>query len=407
MNATKSRARILDGIRVMDFTDALAGPVCTRYLADCGCEVINVERPRGKVVRSLAYVKDGYSAEYLQYHCGKKSVAIDLKAKGARELILHLTKVSDVVVENFRPGVMEKLGLDYGALKKANPSIIMCSISGWGQTGPHAGLMGVDLLIQSARGLAHMSSRPGERPSFAGFAVSDILAGVNAFAAICAALYRREKTGEGECIDVGLSDCLLAALGNAVGTHILSRGQDETRYMVGSFSPDVSPCGAFRGRDGYLTIFIRTDEGWERFAEAAGKPELATDPRLATREARLKNHEYVTEVVENWLLEYESVNDAAILLQSYRILASPVASLASVIDEDPQTRAREMIVEMDHPSLGPFKFVNTPLRFCHSRAYVNEPPPVEVGQDTDAVLREALGLGEEEIKKYRRDGIVF
>ena len=407
MKDAEERGKILSGVRVIDFTDALAGPVCTRYLADCGCEVINVERPEGKVARTLPFFKDGHCAEFIQYHCGKKSIAVDLKAKGARDLILKLAKVSDVVVENFRPGVMAKSGLDYGSLREANPAIIMCSISGWGQTGPHAELMGVDLLIQSARGLAHMSSEPGDRPRFAGFAVSDILAGVNAFGAICAALYRRSITHEGECIDVGLADCLLAGLGNAVGTHVLSKGEAEMRYMVGSFSPDMSPCGAYRGRDGYVTIFVRTDEGWERLAEAMGKPELASDPRFSTVAERLKNNTLVTELVEEWLRGFESVGDASVLLQSYRLLASPIMSLARVIDEDPQTRQRGMIKELDHPTLGPFKFLNTPLRFSNSRACVDEPPPVDVGQHTESVLRDVLMLDQSEIARLRAEGVIF
>ena len=145
--------KLLDGIRVLDFTDALVGPYCTRYLADCGCEVINLEKPEGKVARFLPYLHKGLAAEFIINHCGKKSVAIDLKADGARELVLDLVKTSDVVVENFRPGVMAKLGLDYDTLKEANPAIIMCSISGWGQTGPYAELMGVDVIVQALRGI--------------------------------------------------------------------------------------------------------------------------------------------------------------------------------------------------------------------------------------------------------------
>jgi CoA:oxalate CoA-transferase len=255
-----NKTKVLNGLRVLDFTDALSGPFCTRYLADCGCEVINIERPTGKIARFLPYQKDGYCAEFIENHCGKKIMAMDLKNKDAREIILKLAKISDIVVENFSPGVMASLGLDYAKLKQVNPKIIMCSISGWGQTGPYAGHIGVDLLVQASRGAAHMSSQEGERPRFAGFAVSDILAGLNGFGAICAALYRRAITGEGDYIDIGMGDCLLAALPNAFGTHILSKGEDELRYMVGSFSPDMSPNGAYKGRDGYLTIFVRTDE---------------------------------------------------------------------------------------------------------------------------------------------------
>jgi crotonobetainyl-CoA:carnitine CoA-transferase CaiB-like acyl-CoA transferase len=399
--------KILRGIRVLDFTDALSGPFCARYLADCGCEVINVERPEGKIARSLPYFKDGYCAEYIQNHCGKKSIAVDLKAPGAHDLIMDFVRVSDVVLENFRPGVMAEFGLDYAALKVVNPSIIMCSISGWGQTGPMAKFMGIDVLIQSLRGLANMSSLPGERPVFFSFAVSDILAGLNGFGAICAALYRRAITGEGEYIDIGMADCALAALGNAVGAHVLSKGQDEFRYMAGSFSPDLAPAGVYKGRDGYVTLYTRSDDGWERLTEAMGKPELAKDPRFLTRADRLKNREELTEVIEEWVQGYEKVSDVATLIQSYRINSATVAKLSYVIDEDPQTKERGMIVEMPHPTLGTFKYLNTPLRFQNSEAGVDEPPPVAVGEHTEAILRSVLKLDKKAIQKLRKDKVVF
>ncbi len=404
---TDSHNKILRGLRVLDFTDALAGPFCARYLADCGCEVINVERPDGKIARFLPYFKDGHCAEFIQNHCGKKSVALDLKAAGARDLILKLVKASDIVLENFRPGVMAGLKLDYTALREVNPSIIMCSISGWGQTGPQAEMIGVDLLVQASRGIAQMSTKAGERPNFVGFAVTDILAALNAFGAICAALYRRSITGEGEYIDIAMADCALASLGNAFGTHILSKGKDEMRYMVGSFSPSMSPNGAYKGRDGYLVVFVRTDELWTLLTEIMGKPELATDPRFNTVENRLKHNEEVTEIMDEWVQQFERVSDVAALLQSYHILASPVLSMAQVIEEDPQSKAREMIAEMPHPTLGPFKYLNTPLRFQNSKAYVDEPPPVAIGEHTEYVLRNVLRLDDGAIKKLREEHVVF
>ncbi len=402
-----SKNKILSGLRVLDFTDALAGPFCARYLADCGCEVINVERPTGKIARTLPYFKDGHCAEFIQNHCGKKSIALDLKAEEARELILKLVKISDVVLESFSPGVMAGLKLDYPALKEVNPAIIMCSISGWGQTGPQAEMIGVDLLVQASRGIAHMSTKAGERPNFVGFAVTDILAALNAFGAICAALYRRSITGEGEHIDIAMADCALSALTNAFGTYILSKGEDEFRYMVGSFSPSMSPNGAFKGRDGYVTVFARTDELWKLLTEIMGRPELATDPRFSTVASRLKHNDEVTEIMDNWVQKFEKVSDVAALLQSHHILASPVLSMAQVIEEDPQTKAREMIVPMLHPTLGPFKYLNTPLRFQNSLAGVDQPPPVAVGEHTEYVLRDVLKLDGKTIKRLRKERVVF
>lgn len=398
--------KILSGLRVLDFTDALTGPYCTRYLTDCGCEVINLEKPGGKVAWSLPYVHNGYSADYMYNHCGKKSFAIDLKAEGARELVLKMAKSADIVVENFRPGVMASFGLDYKAFKEANPTIIMCSISAYGQNSPFAELMGVDIITQAHTGVVHMSSELGERPHFVAFPVSDILAGVTAFGAICAALYRRGQTGQGDYIDIAMFDCLLGALHNAVGAHILSKGKDEYRYM-GSFSPDFSPCGVYKGRDGYLALFLRTDLGWERLAELMEKPELATDPRLNTTENRVKHNDEVTAIIEAWLQKFDKVSDVVALLQSWRMLAGPVLSMGQVIDTDPQCEARELLKEIEHPVLGPMRFVNTPIHFQNSAAGVEEPPPVVAGQHTEEVLRQVLNLDDAEITKLKTAGIVF
>jgi crotonobetainyl-CoA:carnitine CoA-transferase CaiB-like acyl-CoA transferase len=397
---------ILSGIRVLDFTDALAGPYCTTHLAACGCEVINIERPGGKVTRSLPPFYGEYSIDYMYNHCGKKSLMLDLKATGARELIQKLAKSSDVVVENFRPGVMADFGLDYAAFQQANPSIIMCSISAWGQDGPYAGLMGVDTITQAQSGLVHMSGAPGQRPNFVGFPVSDILAGVQAFGAICASLYHRSQTGEGECIDIAMYDCLISALYYAVGDHILSQGKQEYRYMEGCFSPNFSPCGAYQGRDGYLAIFARTDVAWARLAELMNQPELAADTRFKTVADRVRNNSEVTRIIEAWLQNYERISDAAAFLQSWRMLAGPVLSLGQVIDGDPQFKARNMLVEMEHPALGPVKFLKPPLRFKNAPAGFTGPPPLVPGQHNAYVLQDILNLSKEEIDKLIADGVM-
>jgi crotonobetainyl-CoA:carnitine CoA-transferase CaiB-like acyl-CoA transferase len=252
-----------------------------------------------------------------------------------------------------------------------------------------------------------MSSKRGERPQFVSFAISDIIAGLNAFGAICAALYRRTVTGEGEYIDIAMGDCLLASLGNAFGTHILSKGDDEFRYMIGSFSPEMSPCGAYKGKDGYLVIYTRTDELWAQLCEIIGQAELANDPRFKTAKDRVKNQEELTEILDAWVQQFEKVSDVVALLQSYHILAAETRSIGQVIGEDPQSKAREMIVDMPHPTLGPFKYLNTPLRFQNSQAGVVEPPPVAIGEHTEYVLRNVLKLDYGAIRKLREEGAVF
>ena len=223
--------KILSGIRVLDFTDAVAGPYCTRYMADCGAEVYTIERPGGKAARSVPYFFKGESLQFLYNHCGKKSIGVDLKKESSKELIFKLAKKCDVVIESLRPGVMAGLGLDYSAFQAANPSIIMCSISGWGQTGPYAENMGADLSIQATSGILDLTGEPDKRPVLVGFAVTDLLAGLNAFGAICAALVHRERTGKGDYIDIAMNDCAVGCLHEAFGIHTLTEGKEAMKRV--------------------------------------------------------------------------------------------------------------------------------------------------------------------------------
>jgi len=397
--------KVLSGVRVLDFTDRLAGPFCTRYLADCGCEVINVEQPGGANARTMPYLFDGQSTDYMYNHCGKRSIVIDLKKDGAHNLVMKLAKASDAVVENFRPGVMKGFRLDYPAFKEANPSIIMCSISGWGQAGPYSELMGADITTQAYSGILDLTGPPERRPCFVGIPIADMLAGINAFGAICAALYRRTRTGVGDYIDIALVDCVFAALRNEVGVHVLTKGKERLKRH-GSFHSSLSPYGIYKGRDGYMVLSCYRPIGFERLVRLIGKPELFTDPRFDTMEKRVKNNKELTKLIEAWLKKFEKVGDAVAFLQSYRIMAAPVLSVTQIIEEDPQIKVREMLKEIEHRTLGPVKFLNTPLRFLNSEASVDGPPPAFVGEHTDSILSGLLKLDDEEIKGLRAKGIV-
>jgi crotonobetainyl-CoA:carnitine CoA-transferase CaiB-like acyl-CoA transferase len=404
-NGDNQMEKVLKGVRVLDFTDRLAGPYCTRYLTDCGCEVINVEQPGGANCRTMPYQFDGQSTDYMYNHCGKKSMVIDLKSDEGRALALKLAVVSDVVVENFRPGVMKRLGLDYTAFREVNPAIIMCSISGWGQSGPYAELMGADITTQAYSGILDLTGPPDRRPCFVGIPITDILAGLNAFGAICAALYRAARTGVGDFIDVALVDCVVATLRNEIGLHILSRGKEEM-LRRGSFHSNLSPYGVYKGRDGYLVLSCYRPVGFQRLAELMGKPDLPTDPRFDTMENRVKHNRELTRLIEAWLKTFKKVGDAVAFLQSYRIMAAPVLTVTQIIDEDPQIKVRQMLKEIEHRTLGPVKFLNTPLRFLNSDASVDGPPPAFIGEHTDEILGGLLKLGDDAIRELKDRGIV-
>jgi crotonobetainyl-CoA:carnitine CoA-transferase CaiB-like acyl-CoA transferase len=401
----RSMEKVLKGVRVLDFTDRLAGPFCTRYLADCGCEVINVETPGGANCRTMPYNFDGQSTDYMYNHCGKKSIVIDLKTPEGHELALRLAKLCDVVVENFRPGVMGRLGLDYAAFRAVNPAIVMCSISGWGQTGPYSEMMGADVTTQAYSGILDLTGPPDRRPCFVGIPITDILAGLNAFGAVCAALYRAARTGIGDYIDIALVDCVVATLRNEVGLHILSRGKEEMRRR-GSFHANLSPYGVYRGRDGYLVLSCYRPVGFQRLAELMGKPDLPKDPRFDTLEHRVRHNRELTKLIEAWLRTFKKVGDAVAFLQSYRIMAAPVLTVTQIVDEDPQIKIREMLKEIEHRTLGPVKFLNTPLRFLNTGASVDGPPPAFVGEHTSEVLEGLLKLPASEIETLRTRGIV-
>lgn len=398
--------RILTGIKVLDFTDALAGPFCTRYMADCGAEVFTIERPGGKATRNIPYFFKGQGFQYLYNHCGKKSIGIDLKKPAAKELVFDLAKKCDVIVENFRPGTMTELGLGYAAFEAVNPSIIMCSISGWGQTGPYYDRMGADLSIQAISGILDLTGEPDRRPVLVGFPVTDLLAGLNAFGAICAALVRRTRTGEGNYIDIAMADCATACLHEAFGIHTLTEGKEEMR-RAGGFNNSMPSWGVFKGKDGYITISAATKVGWDRLTDLMGKPELADDPRFAAREERVKNNNQVVSIVEEWLANFDHVSDVAALLQSYRIQAAPVQTMSQIVDEDPQFKVRDMVREIDHPVLGKTKFLNTPLKFKHASAFIDGTPPVTPGQDTVETLKYLLDMQDGELMALKTDKVIF
>ena len=386
----------LEGVRVLDLTRVLAGPFCTRLMADMGAHVVKVEPPGGDAARQFEYITpEGVSGYFMQQNCGKEDICLDLANPGAREVMRRLVGVSDVVVENFRPGVMKRLGLDYESLRRLNPSVILCSISAFGQDSPYANRPAGDMVVQAMSGIASLTGDPDGPPQTVGMSLSDTSGGVHAFGAICAALYHRSVTGRGQFIDLALADCILWQNEWASQYLFLSGGrQVPVRY--GNRRPILIPGNLFRGKDGWVAIVASTDPGWRNLTEAMGLPDLAKDRRFANREARMAHREELENIVEEWVGSFESVQDVEELLGDRGgVQCGRVRSWREML-EDPHVERRRLVASVEDPLMGPTPVMNSPFRIDGVGSEARGPAPL-LGQHTYRILGELLGCSNGEI----------
>ena len=392
----------LHGIRVLDLTKVLAGPFCTMILADLGAEVIKIERPGvGDDSRFFTPFIKGQSAYFININRGKKSIVINLKNPKGKELFLKLVEKADVVVENFKPGTMEKLGLSYDMLKKVNPRIIYASISGFGQYGPYRDRLAYDLIAQAMGGIMSITGWPETPPTRVGTAIADILAGLYCCIAILAALRAREVTGEGQRIDVAMVDSVMAAC-EAYNEMWLVEKKIPTR--IGNRYEFVYPYDSFKAKDGWVVIGVGNDDMWKRFCNAIGKPELINHENFNTNEKRVKNHREVRKVVEEWTTK-RNVSEIVRTLLKHKIPCAPIYSMRDVCEDEHIAKIREMVVEITQPGVGKVKIVGSPIKITPSTCKVRGPAPL-LGQHTKEILKEILGLHDEEIEKLKQEGII-
>ena len=395
-HATAGRGGLLSGVRVLDFTRALAGPFCTRMMADMGAEVIKIEPPGGDSSRNYEYLTpEGVSGYFIQQNCGKMDVCVNLGHSQVKDALLQLVSISDVVVENFRPGVMLRQGLAYEDLRKVNPSIIMCSISGFGEGSPYAHRAGGDMIIQSMSGLASLTGDPNGPPQTVGMAVSDTASGAHAFGAICAALYHRSITGRGQRIEFALMDCVLWQNEWASQSIFLSGGK-ENPMRYGNRRPILVPGNVFQGKDGSVTIATSTDAGWENLAQAMGMPELAKDPRFYPRSARFSNRDELERMVAEWIMSFDSVREVEeILADKGGVQCAWVRTWKEML-EDRHVEARGLVAHVEDPFLGRTAVMNSPFHLSEADSGVQGPAPL-LGQHTVDIFQALLGLSAEEI----------
>jgi len=391
----------LHDLLVLDLSRVLSGPYCTMLLADMGARVIKVEQPGGgDETRAWGPpFLGGESAYFLSVNRNKQSLTLNLKHPGAAAIAVRLAERADVLVENFRPGTLDRFDLGYPALATRNPRLVYCSISGFGQEGPSRDLPGYDMVIQAEGGLMHITGAP-DGPGFRlGVAVADILTGVLAAQGVTLALLSRQQSGRGQLVDVAMLDSVAALLSYQAGLQFA--GQEPRR--LGNRHPTIAPYDSFPTADGEIVLAIGNDEQWRRFCAAAGLEALAADVRFATNPARVREYDALRAAIAPRL---RSVTTAGWVdrLRSAEVPCGAVRTVGEVL-ADPQLASREMIAQLDHPSAGPIKVLGLPIKLSSTPGAVRTPPPT-LGEHTDAILREDLGLEAQEIERLRREGAV-
>ena len=380
-------------LRVVDFTTTIAGPHCTRLLADFGAEVIKVEAPEGDMMRSRPPLRDGASTSFGQLNTGKKSVVLDLKQPEAVAIARRLIETADVLVENFRPGVMARFGLDYPALRAVKPDLVYCAISGYGQTGPSAGLPAYAAVIHASSGydLAQIAYQGGERrPDYCGIFIGDVLTGTYAFGAIMSALYQRQATGEGQLIDVSMLESMLS----------LTLSEIQLAQFPASYVPGRPAFGPIATSDGYVNLSVASERTFQNLAASCGRSDWISDPRFAEYPNRRANWGLLIDELEIWSKQHTSAEVQA-AFDRHGVPASPYRTVGQAM-ADPQLAHRQAFAEV-HDAGGSFRVLNPPFRFS-AASVAARPFVAALGEHSAAVLGE-LGYGPCEIAALAETGV--
>jgi len=399
----------LTGIRVLDLSRVLAGPWAGQNLADLGAEVIKIERPKvGDDSRAFGppWVKDAQgrdtrdSAYFTSANRGKKSVTVNLSQPQGQALVRELAAKSDVLLENYKFGDLARYGLGYEDLRKINPRLVYCSVTGFGQTGPYKERPGYDFMIQGMGGMMSVTGEPGAEPQRAGVPIADIITGMYASIAICAALAHRAQSGQGQHLDLALLDSQIALLAYQ-NTNYFATGKPPRR--IGNLHPNIVPYQPFRAADGEVILACGNDNLYRKFCEAAGCTELATDARFATNGKRVENRVELTRLLGE-IFRKRSKKDWVALLDAAGVPNGPINDIAQVFAE-PQVKARGVRIEVEHPVAGRLPMVASPMRFSATPLEHKTPPPL-LGEHTEEILRQLLGKSVDEIARLRASGAI-
>lgn len=396
-------AKALEGVRVIDLTHAYNGPFCTMQLADHGAEVIKVEPVGvGDQTRFWAPFKEGVSdSGYFAFlNRNKKGITLNMKSDEGKKIFTELVKTADVVVENFRPGTMEKMGFGYAELKAINPKIIFASSSGFGQYGPLKDRPAYDVIAQAMGGIMSITGEVGCPPVKVGPGLGDNFTGTYLAGAIAMALYHREKTGVGNRIDVAMTDVIFSALENALPFY---DAYGEILGRAGCIDPATSPYDRYDCKDGYIVLGAASEKLWIIFCQAIERPDLVTDERFSSIALRVTNRPQLTEEILKFT-KPRTVAEVEKVFLDHGIPCGPIMDIEQCVNH-PYFKAREMVVEVDHPTIGKMKIQGVPVKFTETPGSVDTPAPL-LGQHTDMVLKNILGYSDEKIKELREKKVI-
>ena len=391
----------LNGIKVLDLTRVLAGPYATMLLSDLGAEVIKIEQPGiGDESRNFGPFKNGFSLYFMSVNRGKRSVTLNLKTERGQSIFKQLLQQTDVLVENFRPGTMQKLGLDYDTLKSEHPSLIYAACSGFGQTGPYAQQGAYDMIIQGMGGIISITGEPDGPPVRVGTSISDITAALFTTIGILSALHHRNQTGSGQFVDVAMLDSLVAVLENAVVRYFAT---GEAPKPLGARHPAITPFEAFASADGHVIIALGNDTLWAKFCEHVDRQELITDKRFQTNADRTEHHSQLFPILSEIMFQ-RTTEDWINALGDIGVPCGPINAMDKVVTH-PQVQAREMITRIAHEITGEVEVPGVPIKLSETPGSVDAPAP-SLGEHTTDVLTGVLKMTPDEVEELRQDGVI-
>lgn len=393
-------APLLEGLLVLDFTRILAGPYCTAMLGDLGARVIKVESPRGDDQRQMGVIVNGESASFAMINRNKQSIRLDLARPEGQQIARQIAALADVVVENFRPGVADKLGIGYEALSVANDRLVYCSISGFGQSGPNTGTPAYDIVAQALSGLMSITGDAKGPPTLVGESVGDICAGMFAAWGIMSALYARERTGRGRYLDVAMFDALFAIQPTALTQHLYARVEPR---RVGNRHPLSSPFGAYAARDGHYVLAAANDKLFGALARLIGRAQLVDDPRFRTDQERSRHDAALREYIERWSRELDLAHVIA-SLEAAGVPAAPIQGIGAAATSE-QARSRGLLTQTRHPVWGDSWLVPQPVKFSATASNAARAAP-GLGEHTDVVLADLLGLDSAALARLHANTVI-